>query len=173
MSYETRNEQQLRDKEYNRLKERPLRKLIRDHKNHRMDKILLVSGCRSQESVRRMGHVKPIQKDGAKIWTAVIHDWSKLDCNDHIGLHNLPRNEVVDLIHKSGECLCGAYAKRGELQDLELWFPDVAARIRALEAKTRAAGFNWTWEEGPSKRRSTVKRKTKTGPLCHSCEKRA
>lgn len=155
-------------KMYNRLKERPLRKLIREHKTKRMDKIILISGCRSQESVRRMGHVQPIQKDGAKIWTAVIHDWTKHDCNNHIAAHDLPQNEVVRLLHKSGECLCGAYAKKGELQELKIWFPDVAARICALEVKVRAAGFDWGWEDGKTTRRTSSER---AGPLCHSCEK--
>jgi len=39
--------------------------------------------------------------------------------NDFMADNNLKRNEVVDLIHKSGECLCGAFAKPGELKRLD------------------------------------------------------
>lgn len=138
-------------KMYNRLKERALRVLIRETKNERLDKVLLVSGCRSQESERRMGHVEPIQLEAARVWTAVIHDWSKHDCNEYIGEQKLPRNPVVDLIHKSGECLCGAYAKPNELKELKVWFPKTAAEIERLEAEVRAAGFPWGWEGRPPK----------------------
>lgn len=98
-------------KMYNRLKERALKLLTKETKvGHSVRaKILLVSGCRSQESTRRMGHVEPIQhrkEDGARVWVAVIHDWSKIECNDYMALNKLPRNAVVDTIHKSGECLC-------------------------------------------------------------------
>lgn len=98
-------------KMYNRLKERALKLLTKETKvGHSVrSKILLVSGCRSQESTRRMGHVEPIQhrkEDGARVWVAVIHDWSKIDCNNYIAAHGLERNSVVDKIHKSGECLC-------------------------------------------------------------------
>lgn len=136
---------------YNRLKERCLRALIRDTKKGIHDRVLLVSGCRSQESQRRMGNVEPIQEEGVRIWTAIIHDWTKAECNEYIDGNKIPRNLVVDLIHKSGECLCGAYARKGELDELALWFPKVAAEIRELQKEVRAAGFPWDWEDGPPK----------------------
>ena len=47
----------------------------------------------------------------------------------------------------SGECLCGAYAKRGELDEIALWYPDVAARIRDLERRVAANGLAYNrWE---------------------------
>ena len=62
---------------------------------------------------------------------------------EYFAHYGVPRNPVVDLIHKSGECLCGAFAKPNELREIEYWYPEVGKRIRDLEAKVRAAGFPW------------------------------
>jgi len=168
------------NKMYNRLKERQIRRLLRDHKRHRHDRILLVSGCRSQESRRRMGHVEEIQRDGCRVWMAPLHDWSKLDVEACIKSEQLPENPVVRLLSKSGECLCGAFAKKGELAELECFYPCVAKRIRDLEQQVRARGFPWGWEEGPPAwwlRKKRDQRRDETAgrriPLCMSCEKRA
>lgn len=180
-------------KMYNRLKERCLRVLKREAKrgHPRRAKVLLVSGCRSQESDRRMGNVEPHEWEGGFAWAAIIHDWSKDDCNRYIDALGLRRNPVVDLIHKSGECLCGAYAQppaspytgeRGpEFKELALWFPETAAEIEALEAEVRAAGFPWNWDERRPKWFDDQARgqefmfdmegERPAMPLCRSCEK--
>jgi 3'-phosphoadenosine 5'-phosphosulfate sulfotransferase (PAPS reductase)/FAD synthetase len=155
---------------YNRLKERALRKFIRSRKKGWWDRIVLASGCRRQESTRRMGHTEAIQREYARIWVAVIQDMTKSGVNDTVERAGLKRNQVVDLIHKSGECLCGAYAKPGELEELALWFPDVAARIRSLESLAETAGFPWKWEGRPPKGYRTPKT-CETGHLCWSCDK--
>lgn len=181
-------------KMYNRLKERALKLLTKETKvGHSVrSKILLISGCRSQESTRRMGHVEPIQhrkEDGARVWVAVIHDWSKDDCNNYIAAHKLPRNQVVDLIHKSGECLCGSFAippKDGEVRgeefrELAMWYPEVAANIERIEARVREAGFPWNWDERQPKwfRREQQGQEAMFDlaphppePMCWSCNKR-
>jgi len=150
---------------YNKLKERQIRRLLRDTKTKRNQKVMLISGCRSQESVRRMGNVEECQKDGAKIWVAPIHDLSKTECGRIIQYASLKRNPVVDLIHKSGECLCGAFAKPGELDELEMWFPETAAEIRTLEAELMPK-FGWSWEGKPQKKCKVTK---EAGMLCHNC----
>ena len=165
------------NKMYNRLKERQIRRLIREHKQHRFDKIILVTGCRSQESKRRMGHVKEVQVDHSRVWTAIIHDWSKFDVEQFIRRVGLPRNLVVELLSKSGECLCGAFAKKGELAELQAFFPEDAAKIRELERRVKRR-FPWGWEEGPPagwrKYGSQCKDEMRGNsiPLCMSCEKR-
>ena len=118
---------------YNRLKERGLRQLTREHKKEFKDRILLASGVRSLESMRRMGTTEPINKDGARVWVAPIHNWSNHDKNWYMTHHKLPRNQVVDLLHMSGECLCGAYARPGEREELRMWYPNVVEEIEALE----------------------------------------
>jgi len=159
---------------YARLKERAVRLLVRETKvgHHLRDTVLLISGVRSQESQRRMGYVEKIKKEAARIWVAVIHDWSKVDCNRYMASQNLKRNKVVDLIHKSGECLCGAFAKPGELEELALWFPDVAKEIRELEKEVKAKGFPWGWEGRPARCKTKKDSKKQLNlTLCHSCDK--
>jgi 3'-phosphoadenosine 5'-phosphosulfate sulfotransferase (PAPS reductase)/FAD synthetase len=157
---------------YIRLKERPLRECIREFKKERHSRILLVSGARSQESIRRMAHVEPIYEEGVRIWTSIIHDWSKIDCNDYIAMAGLKRNEVVDMIHKSGECLCGAYAKPGELAELAYWFPNTAKAIYQLEEEVKAHGHDWGWEGRPPRKGKYHGQPDIPGMLCVGCERR-
>lgn len=173
---------------YARLKERQLRRLQRDwgasagRKERRHKKtgkvtpavaarpVLYISGCRSQESDRRMANTDELQLDGARIWVAVIHDWSKLDTSEFMEHVGQPRNPVVNLIHKSGECLCGAYAKKGEIEELALWPETIPAfnRIRALEDEV-VPRFGRGWGERPVKDNRTMA--LFPGHLCWSCDK--
>lgn len=162
---------------FQRLKEKALRHCLRDLKLHRGDAVLLVSGCRSDESVRRMANTKPLQKwEGQKYFVAPIWKFTNSDTRDYMEQHGISRNPVTDMIHKSGECLCGAFAKPGELRELEFWFPEKAAEIRALEAEVRAAGFPWGWEDGPPQWYQEWKKGQQffdgmipEGVLCSSC----
>jgi 3'-phosphoadenosine 5'-phosphosulfate sulfotransferase (PAPS reductase)/FAD synthetase len=155
---------------YNRLKERCLRQLTKEHKEHRLETIGLASGVRSEESSRRMRHVERIQKDGSRIYCAVIHDWDKKRCNDYITENNLERNAVVDLVHMSGECLCGAFAHPGEREELRLWFPDAVAEIERIEVEVAKTEKPCVWGQRPTK----VKGQEEMAfmPLCVGCAKR-
>jgi 3'-phosphoadenosine 5'-phosphosulfate sulfotransferase (PAPS reductase)/FAD synthetase len=155
---------------YRNLKERCVRALMRDHKTARHDRIVLVSGARSGESVRRMGTVQAIHRDCSRVWVAPIHSWTTTEVNAYIETNGLPRNSVVDLLHMSGECLCGAYARNGERAELELWFPEEAGRIRRLEARARKAGVPAAWGTPPSGRRTHAHNRS---PLCHDCTHQA
>ena len=134
---------------YARLKERCLRVLVRQFKRHRRDRIMLVTGVRREESIRRMGHVEPVRREGAKLWVAPIIDWASCDKNRYIAATGLRRNEVVDLLCMSGECLCGAFARPGEILEVERWYPSVAARIHALEVRCRERGVHAVWGTRP------------------------
>ena len=128
---------------YIRLKERCFDSLVRDHKTGRRTKILLVTGARSQESKRRMGHVEPIfpEFESVKVWVAPNHGWTKADCNAFIDARGYARNPVVEAIHMSGECLCGAFATAIEERPLiGALYPEVEQRIRDLELRAEAAG---------------------------------
>lgn len=140
---------------YARLKERCLRMLQREWKasgrKTRPRRVMYISGCRSDESLRRMANTKEVQVDGQRIWCAPIHDWTKSDCHALMEAYSVPRNPVVDLIHKSGECLCGAFAQKGELEELKLWpeTRDAYDEIMAIQAEVIAAGLPWGWEDSP------------------------
>lgn len=157
---------------YARLKQRQIQRLCRDFKVKRMDKIMLIAGCRSEESVRRMRNTKPCSKEKGtcRVWVNPIHDFTKADCHLVMETLKLRRSPVVDLLHKSGECLCGAFASPGELAELAIWFPAVAAEIRVLEAEVKAK-FGWGWEGRPPAacKRKKISAGQMDMPLCHNC----
>lgn len=159
------------------LKQKPLRAFIQEQKQGRSDRIGLVTGIRKQESVRRMGSgiSVPVRRVGAQLWLNPILDWTKLDCNHYIEANDLPRNEVSDLLHRSGECLCGALARREELLDIERWYPEVGQRIRDLEARAKDAGLaDHFWAMRSPVSADQIELTEPTGePLCMSCERRA
>ena len=152
------------------LKQRPLDALLRDTKRRRGDHIALVTGIRTSESVRRMGSgiSVPIRRDDhCRVWVNPILEWSALECSRYLAGAAVARSPVVDLLHRSGECLCGALARADELIELEHWYPEVAARIHRLEARARAAGLKHTrWAD----RRAWADAVPLTLPMCASCE---
>jgi len=173
---------------YIRLKERALARLRREHGKN----ILLISGFRRQESSRRMKQTEATEKKFGFNWCCPCFYMDKREILQYRREKNLPHNEVCDLLHMSGECLCGAFAHKGELAEIEMWFPDVGRHIRDLEKKVRDAGFPWGWEEGPPEWWVKKKNADKAGqedafdrerdevlegagfqPLCAACNKRA
>ncbi len=154
---------------YIRLKERPLAAAMREAKAGaaRRRTVLLISGARSEESQRRMGHVEILTKDKnrSRVWLNIIHDWTKAECNAYIEANGLPRSPVVEKIHKSGECLCGAYAAKGEFNELEFWYPEHAAKLASFPS---ANGKTWGW--GADRVRTPRPRRANTSrPMCHGC----
>lgn len=132
---------------YARLKERQVRRLCRDFGVTSKEPAMLISGCREEESNRRMGIAVPLSKQGRQLWVNPFWEFSGADCSEYMADREIPRNPVKDLLHMSGECLCGAFAHPGELAEIELWYPEVAAGIKRIEARVRAAGFPWGWED--------------------------
>lgn len=162
---------------YARLKERQLRRLERDFeasaRGKNPQRVLYVSGCRTQESRRRMANTEEIQIDGRRIWSAPIHDWSKLDTTKLLEIAEQPRNIIVDLIHKSGECLCGAFAKKGELAELGMW-PQTRPAYDAIIKLENEIGprFGYGWEdEPPTKPDPCQQQLPGINSLCWSCDK--
>ena len=155
---------------YARLKERGLRVAVREAKKEYKDRVMLVTGVRASESERRMGTVGVFERRGASLWTNPIYDWKKGDCLEYLQDEKVERNPVAALIHKSGECLCGAFAKQPEeLKEIEYWFPETAREIHALEAEVAAAGIKaCKWGVRPPGGRSM---KAPFMPMCHGCEK--
>jgi len=134
---------------YNRLKERQIMRLCRDAREERGDRILLITGLRQEESQRRMAYDDPIDRRGGQVWVNPCFRWSDDDCEEYMEQHDLPRNPVKDKLCMSGECLCGAYARDGEMQEIEGFYPKVAEKLKRLEEKVEEAGFPWGWEDGP------------------------
>lgn len=171
---------------YNRLKQRALERVRRDIVGPRgkSGQIVYLAGMRWSESDRRFRNAEEIDHDGAIIWCSPIVHWTdghireykerhrcQLDHThaEHMLCHDgaLPLNEVTVHLHMSGECLCGAFAKDGEIAGIELFYPEVAAEIREIEAEARACGIpeeRCTWGWGAGRERGSG-----VGRLCSSC----
>lgn len=158
-------------KMYSRLKERSLEQVRRELvSNPRRERVLFIGGRRRSESKRR-ANVSLADRKGSMVFTSPLAMWTKLDMNQyrlmHLDTDPVPVNEVSDLLHMSGECLCGAFAKENELEEIRFWFPDMAAEIDAIQDEVRAAGFDGpkgTWGH------RVGKPSEETGMLCTSCE---
>lgn len=153
-------------KMYQRLKERPLRALKKRYP--RKERILLATGIRRAESRRRMGKQDAITKENRVIWVNPIISWSGPDRDQYIYSRKLPVSRASRLLCMSGECLCGAFARPNEKEEIRLWFPRTAEYLDSLEEKVRAAGWDWPWGTRPTKA-TDVK---PTGPFCYSCEEK-
>lgn len=163
---------------YVRLKERCIRQII----GSLPGKVALITGCRSAESERRMGHVAPVQvgevskktgkvREKRRIWTSPCHDWTDAEQRLFINEFGLPRNPLKESpIGMSGECFCGAFARPFELDLIRLYAPDVAAEIDRLSLIARECGKHHVWGTRPKGDQRNV---VATGPLCSSCDRNA
>jgi 3'-phosphoadenosine 5'-phosphosulfate sulfotransferase (PAPS reductase)/FAD synthetase len=155
------------------LKQRQVRRLVREHKTSPGDRIGLVTGIRASESERRMqgALAVPIRREGAQLWISPILDWSAVECGRLIASLGLKRNRVVDLLHRSGECLCGALAHRSEIAEIERWFPHEAMDLHAYEQIARDNGhLEDVWAGRLTVNRQQMRMDL---PLCVGCESRS
>lgn len=159
-------------KMYQRLKERALDRIRAELITHnRRERLVFLAGRRRTESARR-ANVPTMERDGSVVWVSPMVNWTKPDLNTYRLMHDVPVNEVTDLLHMSGECLCGSFAHAGELDEIAEWFPDVAAEIRALEAeiadRTDIPDTRKRWGWGAT----STEKPSKVGALCSSCDAR-
>lgn len=159
-------------KMYQRLKERGLRQARRKLVKHpSKERVIFLAGRRREESKRRQG-IPEHERQGSTVWISPLANWHKLDLIMYRSMWDVPRNLVSDTLHMSGECLCGAFAHEGELDEIAFWFPAAAEDIRRLEAEVAAQGTipekrcKWGWGAG------TDAKPSKSGAMCQSCDAR-
>ena len=125
---------------YNRLKERAWRQarrsLVPDGNHQRM---IFVAGRRRTESARRAA-VPELEREDSAVTVSPMVLWTKFDLSTYRKMHDVPVNPVYDLLHISGECLCGCWAKFGEREWLFQWFADDPAVIMIRELEAELAG---------------------------------
>lgn len=161
-------------KMYQRLKERPVRLAVAREKTNRMDRVMIATGIRKDESQRRMGYDSTIvDRIGSQVWVNPIFYFTSADKQAYIDRFDLPRNPVVETLGMSGECKCGAYAHKGELDLTGIVDPGLRDRILALQDRVHEAGWPWGWEEGPSRAMILEKHGqiNAFAPMCVGCEK--
>jgi 3'-phosphoadenosine 5'-phosphosulfate sulfotransferase (PAPS reductase)/FAD synthetase len=158
---------------YRRLKDRCIDALVRQTKRGRMDRIMLCTGARLSESQRRMGTVQEVRRRGAQVWVNPILHWNKTELLAYRTEVGLPVNPMSERLGMSGECLCGAFAKPGELARIESISAVNARYIRILQAEAHRCGHHWNWEERPPRSRhdarSDIVGAIDFQPLCASC----
>jgi 3'-phosphoadenosine 5'-phosphosulfate sulfotransferase (PAPS reductase)/FAD synthetase len=162
-------------KMYQRLKLRAVEQVQRELiGNPLRERVVLLAGRRLDESARRsQRNIPEIDRRKSAVWVSPLRDWTALDMNTYRMLHpDCPRNDVSDMLHMSGECLCGAFAAKDELEQIGAWFPRVVDHIRRLERRVRDAGApdercRWGW--GAYRDRRRQERPSKVGPMCSNC----
>jgi 3'-phosphoadenosine 5'-phosphosulfate sulfotransferase (PAPS reductase)/FAD synthetase len=175
-------------KMYQRLKERCLDQARRELVGHSWrERVVFLAGRRRTESVRRTD-IPVTDRKGSIVFVSPLVLWTAPDMNTYrLVQGDVPRNEVSDMIHMSGECLCGAFAHKNELDEVGEWFPAVKAEIEALEADVLATGkhpeWKCRWGWGADKAAIEKARKTmtdtevaelfsrsKVGVMCSTCD---
>ncbi|MGZ6788358.1 MAG: phosphoadenosine phosphosulfate reductase domain-containing protein [Mycobacteriaceae bacterium] len=167
-------------KMFQRLKERALRQVQRELvTNPRKERVVFIAGRRRQESKRR-ANIPDMERRGSVVYVSPLVNWTKMDMNTYrLMMGDVPVNEVSDLIHMSGECLCGSFAHPGERDEVSHWFPGVFEEIAELEAEIANRDDipehrrKWGWGADPQARNATPKgAASKTGLMCSSCDDR-
>lgn len=132
------------------LKDRQIATLVREHKRKRSDRIMLISGARASESERRMGTAVAAWREKARVWVNPLLHWSGAETRVYREAHALPLSDAAALVHRSGECNCGAFAGAGEREFLQSLYPDwFAETIESAEREAAARGLPCRWGERP------------------------
>lgn len=134
--------------------------------------VMLVSGARSQESRRRMANARPVTTDiNGTAWVNPLLSWSKAETRAYANSEGVQQNEVSQHLHISGECLCGAAAKPGELELIRAFYPAEAEEIDWLCSLARKAGKHDVWGVNPPfALKQYANSPSLWMPLCIDCE---
>lgn len=154
---------------YWHLKQKRLRELRAMFVKQRKQRVLFVTGIRQHESSRRMARKMSVlvRREGSIVWTNPILDWTDQYMARWREEHDVARNPVCEHLHRSGECLCGAFANPAELDEIAFFYPSTARTLRSLEEKARAAGISQCrWGGSARRERPTA------GELCSVCAER-
>ena len=122
---------------FNYLKARALRQFRSRNKG---EEFILASGVRSLESSRRFRNTQNRGEiDGMKIDAPII-DWSTEQVWKYLQKNDLEISPCYKTMHYSGDCFCGAFAEKNELEMLDIFYPEVAERLKKLEDR-----YGGTW----------------------------
>ena len=130
------------------LKERAIRAVKKNYKQHRRDRIMFVSGQRRAESPER-ANVDEFHVMDAQGWLAPIVYWSDEQLLQFRNFAELPTNPFYETVGGSGDCLCN-WGNFTTLETLQKYSPQLASRIAPLDEECRAR-HGWGWDESPSK----------------------
>lgn len=156
---------------YVNLKERQIERMLKEFKGgDRKARVLALTGIRRAESKRRR-HRADITKRGALVFANPLIDWTGRDMLEYRHGNDLIESDVAALLHRSGECNCGAFAAPGEREELRSIFPEwFEETIASLEREAEAAGLpSATWGAGRDLHNMKLE---DAGPMCSDCQLR-
>ncbi len=163
---------------YERLKEQQIISFLRECKEgrSRRARVLFLSGVRRAESRRRAKRA-PITRlhRTSAVFVNPLISWTDLDVLRYRRQHHLPESDAAALLHRSGECNCGAFASAAqERAMLKALYPEFFQSIETLEAEAEAAGLRWCRWGGYDRdgNRATDASRQAPGLLCESCDSR-
>lgn len=158
---------------FNRLKERPLQRYIRDIRkecDNYNDDIMIITGIRSDESSIRAGYKRCYRRDRRLIWVNPFYYNTKYHFELYRQEFGLPRNLVSDIIGFSGECLCGAFAKKGELLAVNQVDQEVVNRILTIQNKVKELGHErCKWGNQTNADIEDLQQTNNFTPMCVGC----
>lgn len=166
---------------FQRLKERCLEQARSEVvKKPYQERILFLAGRRRSESARR-ATITTWDRKRSMCYASPLTLWTKPDLNTYrLMAGDVPVNMVSDLIHMSGECLCGSFAEKNELEMIAAWFPEIRAQIEELETliadRDDIPEHRKTWGWGAYRRDLQAMKQQgrfRTGAMCTSCAGRA
>lgn len=149
----------------NLLKGRGVRKFKRRHPDG-----ILASGTRINESDRRFINTKPISVwEGAVVLTP-IYELTTEKTWHFFRSTGLQRSPAYQTLGISGDCVCGAFAQKDELDKLNYHYPCLAKRLESLSFDLDKQGnvppsrreWGWGWNQ-------PRKKSAKEAALCVEC----
>lgn len=157
---------------YNCLKGRAIRKLVRDAKGKRSDRVMFLTGICQDDSERRSGYGgQEITRIGAQVWVNAMYYVGQSWTHRYIAGNAIPRNPVAEQLGMSGECCCGAFAAPGELAIISRVCPATGQRIVDLQNRI-SNRFPWGYEDRPPPKRDySGDGNSLFQPMCRNCLK--
>lgn len=160
---------------YTTLKERRIEERLRlAKKGHpRSANVLFLSGVRRDESGRRANRPPMSEKWSAKFVNPLI-DWTNGQMTLARERYGIPQSDVAALLHRSGECNCGAFADAEQERAMlkSLWPDWFATVIEPLEEEAERRGIRWCRWGGYDVNGVQAAGAEDPGLLCQSCPTR-
>lgn len=143
---------------------------IRQFRNQHPDGIL-ASGVRQDESVKRAASTKPVGMwEGAPI-LAPIYDMTTDATWAFFRDRGFDRAPAYSTLQISGDCLCGAYARKDEPDAVRFHYPSIADRFDGLKEEIaikhpKRCDWGWGWEKPIKQKRANE------NMICSECAPR-
>jgi len=110
-------------------------KILSRYERHKEEEVAFISGVRIHESETRYENIPETGwgEVNGSLWLSPLYQFTDEDLAAYRAAHDIPTNDAYDILHASGECLCGAFADRYNLPAIAAIEPATAELIYRLE----------------------------------------